>query len=662
MKYIVKKQSWTTLIVLACLAGGIPCNATHNEEDQPDAERIAAEVAEWIGPYQKKTGIKTEYDGDSIYLYGTFGALPSVFSTLDITVAVYGDVREVSFIGYLPTIVSGERRREMIEFIFRGEMEYGISTASLILDEDGRLRCQAWMPFEGFLLQQREAKWRLMGAVVDKLWSFSEGVASVSLGGDAVKAAAGIRRFAAFEGLDEAAELRNAAETDTKIVLERCFEKDANVKVCAAVNEWLDKLSGKNGEVRVGIINARIEDVVRDVGGRYDVLPYSLVVREGMVWNVCDVPETCPRESITEAADVLMKANQDRKHSLYGIDFDSGKIWCHYSLPVSAIPDGDDRRPGNINDALLKTVPILNIARDSEMLHSLIVKVLPKEDDDGPTPSTESSVGEIVPPVALPLLTKMLNAYDAWESARWDLLNTNSIEIATKKRIAGRRYMRYCDDGLTDEVRLRSWPFDVGAFENGLSQKMVCDKYGLYRVRREHDDYGEGVVDDGNVAINPSIRWMNRKMEEWATNALDVAYSRLAQDALVKMLGSESINDGTFCWVVGTNEFFVIQKVDEDHAFESRDYIYMRLDGDGEPLIAATFSSMPDARTMSAVRSCIARNPDGRCNMAALMWNGVVDRGEKDVGIIRLLLELAKQAGIAVAAENLDVMEAPFTR
>ena len=62
--------------------------------------------------------------------------------------------------------------------------EIGVSPASMILEEDGCIRCQAWMPFESFVRQPKEAKWRLMGSVIDKLWSFSEGVASVTFGGD----------------------------------------------------------------------------------------------------------------------------------------------------------------------------------------------------------------------------------------------------------------------------------------------------------------------------------------------------------------------------------------------------------------------------------------------------------------------------------------------
>ena len=654
MKKNTKMIRATAFALMAVVMWIVPCNGDATTE----SEDILAQVQEWLAPYQTKCGQSTLREEDATYLYGTFGLLPSVFSTFDITVAVFAKEREVEFIAYLPTIVPKNRRKSMIEFIFRGEWEYGISTASIILEDDGRVRCQAWLPFECFASQPKESKWRLMGAVVDKLWSFSEGVASVALGGDPVTAAAGIKRIAAFEGLDEAEALRTAADVDTKIVLERCFYRDADIKVGVAENEWLEKLSGSGGDVRVGVIDARFEELIRDVGGRYDVLPYSLVVREGMVWNICNVPETCPRETISEVADVLMRQNQQLKYSLYGMDFETGKVWCHYSLPVSVIPDGDDERPRNLYGAFIKIIPIQSVARDSEALHSVMVKKSQSDGDDAPESSAkEESVGEVAAPVALPLLTKMLDAHSAWESARWDLSNTNSLEVATKKRIADRRYMRYCADGQTDEERFKSWPFDVDAFEDSLAQKMVSGKYGLYCVKGECNDYNEGVLDDGNVAVNPSMRWMNRKMEEWATNALDGVYGRLPNDKMVQMLGANSVNAGTFCWTVGTNEYFIIQRVDEDYTFESRDYIYMIWDGVGEPVIVATFNSMPNSMAMSAVRSCMVGNPVGRNNMAALMWNNVADRGEADSEIIRLLLGAAKIAGVEVAAENIDIME-----
>lgn len=261
------------------------------------------------------------------------------------------------------------------------------------------------------------------------------------------------------------------------------------------------------------------------------------------------------------------------------------------------------------------------------------------------------------PPVALPLLTRMLDACDAWEAARWDLSRTNSIETATKMRIAGRKHMRYCDEYPISKQSLReSWPFDVDEFENALAQNMVCDKCGLYRVKGGHAERGGGLADDGNMAVNPSVRWINGKIEEWATNALDAVYRRLSKEETQKILGGDCVSDGTFCWNIGANEYFAVQRIDEDNGFEMRDYVYMRWDGEGEPVIAAAFNSMPRPEAMYAVRSCIAGDPVGWNNMAALIWNGVADRGETRRDAVRKFLEAAKKAGIAAAAENLNLM------
>ena len=373
-------------VAAVCAATGPAGSAAYEEHSSQtvtsnEVDRIAAEIAEWLRPYQKKIGAMTERDGEDVYFRGTFGALPSVFSTFDITVAIYAKDREVSFVAYLPTIVSEKRRKDMVEFIFRGEWEYGISPASIILETDGRVRCQAWMPFEGFALQPEEAKRRLMGAVVDKLWSFSEGVASVALGGDPAEAAAAINRRDVFEGLGEAAELGMTADVDTKIVLERCFDKDAEITVDESSDKWLDALARRDGGSRVGIINGHFEDVVRDMGGRYDVLPYSLVVRDGMVWNVCNVPEVVPDEVIGKAADWAMRMNEGLKYSLFNIDFDTGKMWCHYGLPVSVLPSCDELPPRNLYGALLKIIPVRSVATHSEDLHLALVEALLHADD-----------------------------------------------------------------------------------------------------------------------------------------------------------------------------------------------------------------------------------------------------------------------------------------
>lgn len=371
------------ILSAALLAG---CLFTHGTggaaEANAEADCIVETVTRWLEPYQPSNGVTTEREGDSIYVCGRLGVLPSVFSAFDFTFLVDAAAREVVCFAYLPTIVPEERRREMTEFIFRGEWEYGISTASLVLEDDGRVRCQAWSPFESFALQPRETRWRLLGAVVDKLWSFAEGVAAVTLGADPAVAASDVKRSAAFEGRDEAAFLEDAADADTKTVIERCFGKDAEIENEEADDAWLNRLSGHGGEVSVGMIRARFEDVVRDIGGAYDLLPYALIVREGMVWNVCTVPEECPKEMRGEASELLMTMNQGLKYALFSLDFDTGKIWCQYALPVAVIPDGGTDAPRNLYGVLIKTQSVIGVSKNSQALHAAMVAALPERESD----------------------------------------------------------------------------------------------------------------------------------------------------------------------------------------------------------------------------------------------------------------------------------------
>ena len=366
-------------ILVSCAAQSRPENGVSTNAE---AAAIVSAVKEWVNPYLLRWDIVTEQDGATTYLYAILGKFPSTFSNLQFTFVVDAEARDVVCYGFLPTFVPEARRKAMTEFIFRGEWLYGLSTASIVLDGGGEVRCQAWMPFESFTLQPKETKSRLLGAVLDKLLSFSDGVASVTLGGTPAKVAAGVRRVSAFGDLgwtDE--ERKKSTKADTKTVMERCFDKDAQITVNQTGNPWMQKLSGSGDGVSVGIINGHFEDVVRDMGGRYDVLPYSLVVRDGMVWNVCTVPDAVPDEAIDKAADWAMQMNERSKCSFFNIDFDTGKMWSHYGLPVSVLPPSDELPPGNLYGARIKVVPVSNVATHSEDLHLAVVKALLRTDD-----------------------------------------------------------------------------------------------------------------------------------------------------------------------------------------------------------------------------------------------------------------------------------------
>ena len=387
-KVVYRTFILSAILLSGCISGSSDCG---DADAEAEARAIVNTIYSWLEPYKGELGINERRYGATTYLYGSFGDLQSVFNRFNLTFAIDEEERQVLCFGYLPTTVPEDRRREMIEFIFRGEWEYGLSTATMVLDEDGNVRCQAWLPFESFTLQPKESQWRLIGAVVDKLWSFSNGATGVALGIDPVTAACGIKRINLFEGMEEAAMLEKAADVDTKIVLERCFDQDDEITTEISNDEWLNALSGCGGDVSVGIINAKFQDIAQVAGGPYDVLPYSLVVREGMVWNICTVPDECPNTIIGDVAGALMKINEGRKHGMFGIDFDTGKIWCHYAVPVSVIPSRDENPPRIPYAFFIRGNTVYSIAKLSEALQLTMAEVPP--DSDVAEPVDEPSMG-----------------------------------------------------------------------------------------------------------------------------------------------------------------------------------------------------------------------------------------------------------------------------
>ena len=679
-----KEKSIVAAIAVALavvVGGGAFCQVAETPEEgggiakaggAAEAEKIAAAIRGCMKSYMVPPGFREERDGDDIWLRGVSGNYPSVFSRFDLSICIDGESREASCFAHLPTIVPEEKRAEMVEFLMRANVEYGISPASLVLESDNEVRCQAWMPFEYFSAEPELAAKRLVGAVFDKLYAASMMVAQIETGAAGADVASRVRPVGLFWSVNIAD--ANPASEDVELVLAKCFADNEWTKGCADL-EWTATLLGDEGEGDWDFIKASLSGLKEFFGGPYDEFHYTLVVKNGFVWDVCPWPVDMPKEAIPAVADAAMRINEVLKNALFFVDYDTGRLWCQYAIPVALLDDASE----GMYDLKLKTMAAMNLARHGANLTGVAKSAessgdAQAEEDEAEAESdaaeaaddeaaAEAALPELVePPVKLPLLTKMLDAYDCWEAERWNMSRTNSLAVATRLRIAARKYMKYCvagndgaDDG--DETgKIASWPFDVEAFEADLMGKMGRDEYGLYCVKGEFNDYGEGTTEDGYVAINPSFRWVNRKMEEWATNVLDVAYRRLANDEAVKMLGAGCVNAGTFCWNIGTNEYFVIQRIDEDYRFEARDYIFMRWNGTDAPLIAATFNSMPTPDAMVSVRACIAGNSVGRNNLAALMWNKVADRGEADCDVIRCLLDAAKSAGVPEARENLNLV------
>lgn len=274
-----------------------------------------------------------------------------------------------------------------------------------------------------------------------------------------------------------------------------------------------------------------------------------------------------------------------------------------------------------------------------------------------------SAVGEFEIPRSL--VTRMMDAHDR---ARDKFLNTtndfdsselcslivgdmtNAEEIASRPR--GR--MKFCDDLLTDEQRQTWWPFDFEKFEAELEAKLeLSEEYG-FRVKPEFAELaGGGVNDDGYVASNPTIRWVNAEIESWAIRTMDEKAERLDVDKLCKLFGVEKIPEGTLAWMVNGEIAFVIQQC--DGAWNPRDYVFTFCK-DGESTgLAFSFDSFPSRKAAAAVFQLQA-SAAGFNNVAVMMWGHQCDRLRMDPEVIRFFLEKAARGGAPNAAENLEVL------
>lgn len=350
---------------LAVLRAFIP------EVDEPDHQeeevrKVIIAISSWLEPCLMKGGITEERAGDEIYLRGRVGEINSIFSSMDFVAVVQKGNRLVTFFAYMPTVAQEEHYENIAELISRGEMEHGLSSAWLVLDDEGHIRCQSSAVFDSILQNAEETKDILVRAVIDKLWAFSNAIAAVEIGYDPVSAMTAI---GSGEPYKEILGGRIAGrEDDVKYILENCYKDKEFTK--GGGDSWIKKLSAKEDAQIVDFIEAKIEDVSVDIGGRYDVLPYTLIVRDGMIWSVCVMPDICPKEKRREVAMALMKINNGASVTLLHMDFDTGKIWSCYQLPVSAIRNNEDPMMRGFCELQMQSAAVLSIAVDSEKIHA----------------------------------------------------------------------------------------------------------------------------------------------------------------------------------------------------------------------------------------------------------------------------------------------------
>ena len=265
------------------------------------------------------------------------------------------------------------------------------------------------------------------------------------------------------------------------------------------------------------------------------------------------------------------------------------------------------------------------------------------------------------------LVTRMYDAHNAARDAKLNSVAsfdsdelfglmvygyTNAEEIASRPR----GEMVFCDDRLTEEMREKLWPFDVEAFEAGLEAKMVRDRDGLFRMR---PGAGEDMPmsEDGLVASNPTIRWVNDEMEKWAIARLDAKYSRLDEESFNKASGYDKIPEGWFVWMLadlgGVRECFVIAR--SDGAWNPRYYMELLCDDNGVTIIIASFDSFPNRREAAAMRM-FCGDIAAVHNIAVLEWMHRSFRTGMNPRRIKRYLEEAKRLEVPTAEANLKIL------
>jgi hypothetical protein len=261
------------------------------------------------------------------------------------------------------------------------------------------------------------------------------------------------------------------------------------------------------------------------------------------------------------------------------------------------------------------------------------------------------------------LLTRMYEAHNAARGVSFNITNafdaeemfglancgmTNADEIVARPR----GEMKFCCDLLTEEERAEIWPFDVEAFESELEAKMVRDDDGLYRLRPETAEEG-AVKEDGLVASNPTIRWVNYEMEQWAIRQMDAKFNRVDEETFCKMAGADELPEDVFAWDMGNEEYFVI--IQRDGAWNPRDYMFVLWRDGDDPCVVASLDSFPNRKEGVAIRGwryeLICVN-----NVAVLEWQHRSRRLSMNPWNMAQGLAIAAEEGLTIAEYNLKVL------
>lgn len=262
------------------------------------------------------------------------------------------------------------------------------------------------------------------------------------------------------------------------------------------------------------------------------------------------------------------------------------------------------------------------------------------------------------------LVVRMQNAYSVVRDKSLNITNnfdgeevfglfqcgfSNAVEIASRPR----GEMKFCYDLLTEDERAKIWPFDVESFEAELESMMVCDEEGLYRLKPEFAEKAGDLKEDGLVAVNPTIRWVNHKMEQWAIQQMDAKFSRVDDETFCKMAGADELPEDVFAWDMGNEEYFVI--IQRDGAWNPRDYMFVLWRDGDDPCVVASLDSFPNLKEGVAIRGW---RYESICvnNVAVLEWQHRSRRLAMNSWIIAHGLAISAEDGLTIAEYNLKVL------
>ena len=362
-----------TLLCFACVgiggclmkeSGGASGVVEESSNEAVVEGNVVSNVVEWLKPYQMKIPFVVENKGKDVFIRGNVGYFPALFSEYSIVIHLNAGSQKAYCYGYLPTRVPAERRADMIESLFRAECAYGLSPATLVLQDDGMIRCQTWCRLSALERSPEKTMPRFIGPAILKLFSCSHMVGSVLLGTNESEEVSKITPVEIFER----DKFDNKA--DTKTVLNACFS-DGEYTVDGSVDDWFNNRF-RNGDDSVGFIRARFKGVSKDLGGLCDELEYTIVVKDGIACNICVFPVEIPRDRINDVAEAAMRRNQSLNCALFCVDFENRKLWCRFSIPVSSFIDDSGTKEMTYNIVELHINTVAEVAKNYELFSTIM--------------------------------------------------------------------------------------------------------------------------------------------------------------------------------------------------------------------------------------------------------------------------------------------------